>query len=232
MSLKPPLDWSATENLPTEKAKSPEGKSINQGTTCLAQRKTTLSTPNVFLANQTVSEAATQREQERQERCRQIGQLLRQSRQGKSLSVQGLYSKTYVPVHQIQAIEEGRLKDLPEDVYLRSFIRQLGNALGLNGVELAASLPVSDAPIVPSWYHSNFSIDLSIPSAYLYFGYAAVLAGSLGGLSWVSERSAYETFTERQQASLEQGSDRLNATASTSSSATAANVAPPEMFYD
>ncbi|MDY6781677.1 MAG: helix-turn-helix transcriptional regulator [Cyanobacteriota bacterium] len=225
MSLKPPLDGSATENSPTQKAESTRAR------TRFAQRKTTLSTPNVFLAERTASEAGTQKEQEREECCRQIGQLLRQIRQEKALSIQGLYSKTYVPAHQIQAIEEGRTEDLPEDVYLRSFIRQLGNALGLNGMELAASLPMSKPSIVPTWYDSSTSLDLSIPSAYLYFGYAAVLAGSLGGLSWASERSAYETYTERQQTSLEQESDRAQANATTASRTTA-NVAPPEMLHD
>ncbi|MDY7013424.1 MAG: helix-turn-helix transcriptional regulator [Cyanobacteriota bacterium] len=228
MFLKPRLNRNATEKLPTEKAEQPVEP--HQTTARVSEQKATLSTSNAFSADRHESRIGTEQDREREECCYRIGQILRQIRQEKSLSIQGLHNRTYVPVHQIQALEEGRLENLPEDVYLRSFIRQLGNALGLNGVELAASLPISDAPLVPSWYHSNSSLDVSIPSAYLYFGYAAFLASSLGGLSWMSERSAYETLTERQQALLEQESDRANANTATAS-ATAA-VSPPEMLYD
>lgn len=140
--------------------------------------------------------AAQVAEQERQELLRHIGQELRQARLNKSLTLRQLHSRTLVPLHQIEALETGRVEELPEDIYLRGFIRRIGYALGLDGVAIAASLPAPDPAksVVPSWYRSNSGGGLSavgfhLSPVHLYLGYAALVAGAVGGLACISQQS-------------------------------------------
>jgi cytoskeleton protein RodZ len=128
--------------------------------------------------------------QERDELLRQVGQELRQAREARSLSTDQLHRQTLVPLHHIEALEAGHLEHLPEDVYIRGFIRRLGQALGLNGIAIAASLPEPDPvkSVVPSWYQSPATTvgGLQLSSLHLYLGYTALIAGAVGGLSWMS----------------------------------------------
>lgn len=140
-------------------------------------------------------------EQERQKLLCQIGQQLRQARLSRSLTVQQLHTRTLVPLHQIEALETGRFEELAEDVYLRGFIRRIGYALNLDGVAMAASLPDPDPvkSVVPSWYRSSSAAGFSaagfsaagfhLSPVHLYFGYAALVAGAVGGLSYLSQQS-------------------------------------------
>ncbi len=132
--------------------------------------------------------AALTAKQEREDLLRKVGQELRQAREARSLSVLQLHRQTLVPLHQIEALEAGRIDDLPEDVYIRGFIRRIGHALGLNGISMADSLPDPDPvkSVVPSWYHSVSVPGLQVNSIHLYLGYTALIAGAVGGLSWMS----------------------------------------------
>jgi len=142
---------------------------------------------------------------ERELLLRQIGQELQQARLSQSLCIQQLHSQTLVPVHHIEALEAGHLDLLPEDVYVRGFIRRIGNALGLNGVALAASLPEPELfkKVIPSWYQETsrpgFQLS-SIPlnSVHLYLGYTALIAGAIGGLSWMSNQSVSEVSVDHE----------------------------------
>jgi hypothetical protein len=129
--------------------------------------------------------------QERKDLLRQIGEELRQARHARSLSVLQLHNQTLVPLHHIEALEDGHLEQLPEDVYIRGFIRRLGYALGLNGVAMAASLPEPDPvkSVVPSWYNSTAVPGFQLSSVHLYLGYTALIAGAVGGLSLMSKQA-------------------------------------------
>lgn len=140
------------------------------------------------------SELETQKmEQVREELLRQVGQELRVAREAKSISVAQLHRQTLVPLHHIEALETGRLDQLPEDVYIRGFIRRIGQALGLNGMAIASSIPEPDPvkSVVPSWYHAPATsvAGLQLSSIHLYIGYTALIAGAVGGLSWMSSQS-------------------------------------------
>lgn len=138
-------------------------------------------------------------DQERQALLRQIGQKLRQARQAKSLSLEQLHRQTRVPIYHIEALENGDLDNLPEDIYVRGFIRQIANALGLKGTELAASLPQPslEKSIIPSWYHdSSPPSGVQLSSVHLYLGYTALIAGAIGGLSWMSNQPTAGTSSE------------------------------------
>jgi len=152
--------------------------------------------------------AAQMAAKEREEVLRQLGQELRQARQTRSLSVRQLHNQTLVPEHHIEALEIGRLDQLPEDVYIRGFIRRVGQALGLDGMAMAASLPAPDPvkSVVPSWYNSASVPEFHLNSVHLYLGYTALIAGAVGGLSWMSNQSTTGTSAEPKPAPSSQAS--------------------------
>ena len=126
---------------------------------------------------------------EAREACLQaLGQTIRQARQEKSWSSYHLHIKTQIPMHQLEALESGCIERLPEDIYLRGFLRQVGNALGLDGNQMAASLPAieSTTNVLPSWQQPKARSSLRLNSMHIYLGYAALMAG---GIAWVSHQS-------------------------------------------
>ncbi|MBW4632357.1 MAG: helix-turn-helix domain-containing protein [Iphinoe sp. HA4291-MV1] len=132
--------------------------------------------------------------EQRVETLRQIGQQLKQARESQGLSLGQLHVYTHVPLHHMEALEKGNWELLPEDVYVRGFIRVMANALGLNGTNLAASLPAPEPvkAILPARYQykSHFGLGISLHPVHLYLGYAALVAGSVGGLSIMASQQA------------------------------------------
>ncbi len=143
----------------------------------------------------TQAELETQATQKREACLRQLGQDLRQARESLSLSLSQLHCQTLVPLSHLQALEKGEIDQLPEDVYLRGFICRAGNALGLNGTAMAASIPAPDPMqhIVPTWSKANVDSSFYLSTVHLYVGYAAILAGSLSGIAWLSQQSLPES---------------------------------------
>lgn len=127
--------------------------------------------------------------QAREAYLRDLGQAMRQVRQEKAWSPYHLHIKTQIPMHQLEALETGHIERLPEDIYLRGFIRQVGKALGLDGDQMAASLPAIDTAtnVLPSWQQAKAPSGLRLSSMHVYLGYAALMAG---GIAWVSHQSA------------------------------------------
>lgn len=145
---------------------------------------------NLAYADQGKPDAAAQpTSPAREVLVRQIGQELRHARQAKSLSLNQLHSLTWIPIHQLKALEDGQVEQLPEDVYVRGFIRRVGDALELDGATIAASLPTPDAAktVVPSWQISQETAPCLRP-VHLYLGYAALMAGAVGGLAWMAQQ--------------------------------------------
>ncbi len=134
--------------------------------------------------------------QQRLDKLRHIGQKFKQARESRGISIAKLNADTHVPIHHIQAFEKGTVEFLPEDVYLRGFIRTLGNALGLDGDALASYfLPVPERAktVLPSEYKSEKSTNglrLELSPMHLYVGYTALVAGAVGGLSFISQQQA------------------------------------------
>ncbi len=121
-------------------------------------------------------------------RLGQVGKELAQARQGKGISLEQLHMQTLIPKYHLQSLEAGRVEKLPEPIYVRSFVKKIGNALGLDGEMLVASLPnlagtetahCAKASGVKS--HSK----LILGTANLYLGYAALVLIAIGGLFWL-----------------------------------------------
>ncbi|MGL5084097.1 MAG: helix-turn-helix domain-containing protein [Microcoleaceae cyanobacterium] len=138
----------------------------------------------------TKADIAAQSLKHRANCLRQIGQELQQARQTLSLSLLQLHQRTLIPLSHLQALEMGQLDQLPGDIYVRGFIRRIGNTLGLDGAAMAAILP--EPPLQPSWSKLEPEAGVQLNSMHLYLGYAAVLAGSLGGVAWLAQQSVPE----------------------------------------
>ncbi|BCL39507.1 hypothetical protein NSMS1_59540 [Nostoc sp. MS1] len=131
---------------------------------------------------------------ERLEVMLQIGQQLKQAREHQNLSLGQLSIYTHISIEQMEAVENANFDLLPDDVYVRGFIRVMGNALGINGTILAASLPKPQASksVIPSWCQSKNSskpFNLEIRPMHLYLGYTALVAGAVGALSCISQQA-------------------------------------------
>lgn len=78
-----------------------------------------------------------------------VGELLRAEREKKGLSIKDIETAISIRALYIKAIEDGDYTVVPGEVYLKGFIRNYANYLGLNGPEMVASYRQSQQPIVP-----------------------------------------------------------------------------------
>lgn len=186
-----------------EDIRTPESHSQSLGDTdrdAIALKPSPLSSPariNPFQRHKKQQQAQQQaqiiaQQQQWADRLTQIGQQLQAARCDRGLLIQELHKQTLVPCRHIEAIENGYLSKLPEEVYLRSFIHKIGDVLGLDGARLANFLPIppkQNAP-GPSWHHQDFNLEFSVSPLHLYVGYTALMAGAIGGLGWMNSQSA------------------------------------------
>ncbi|MBE9028276.1 helix-turn-helix domain-containing protein [filamentous cyanobacterium LEGE 11480] len=118
-----------------------------------------------------------------------IGLKLVHTREQREFSVEDLAVKTHIPARLLRSLENSDLSQLPEPVYIQSFIRQYANSLGLNGVQLASEFPVE--PVVRSprkiWLKRP---KLQLRPVHLYGAYALLIVGAVQGLSVVLNQSA------------------------------------------
>jgi cytoskeleton protein RodZ len=184
----------------------------------------------------------------------QIGAQIQLEREQKGLTIAQLHARTFIPMYHLQAFEGGHVEQLPEDVYLRGFLRRIENALGLEVGSLIEKLPNDQtAPsIVPSWsgHSANGSRrgvgGLDINPNHLYVTYAAIMAG---GVCWLSNQTSptaanlpdftnYEPRAEAPSAQMQASQPNLNrfghkignvkSTPAKSINPGAKNMAPPE----
>ncbi len=77
-----------------------------------------------------------------QSRLTEIGKYLQQVRLDAKISLHEVSKVTHIRQSYLEAIEMGELKNLPEPIYVRGFIRQYANVLSLQGQELAMTFPL------------------------------------------------------------------------------------------
>jgi cytoskeletal protein RodZ len=81
------------------------------------------------------------------EQLKVIGSRLSEERQNRSVSLQQVAAKTYIPLRLLNAIEAGRLDLLPEPVFIQGFIRRYADMLGLDGMSISKEFPVNPSPV-------------------------------------------------------------------------------------
>jgi cytoskeletal protein RodZ len=133
-------------------------------------------------------------ETEKIAKLQEIGSNLRQLRQDSDLSIEDIAERTRIQPRLIRALEEGRFDVLPEPVYIQGIVKKYGESLGLNGLELAKSVPASQTQIVPAekqrW--SGFA-GPRIRPIHLYATYILLLLASISALSHTLNNSLPET---------------------------------------
>jgi cytoskeletal protein RodZ len=128
-----------------------------------------------------------------QEILADIGRELYQTRREHSLSLEEIAIDTRIPVGLLQAIEKGRLEDLPEAIYTRGLIKKFGDFLGLDGAALAYRFPTD--VVLKSPQSSRFRLglpSLQFRPLHLYFFYIIIVILSVQGISNNLKRSAFE----------------------------------------
>lgn len=87
-----------------------------------------------------------------------IGDKLRSARKAKSMSIEDVEKITKIQRRYLTAIENDDFDQLPGDFYVRAFIRQFADVVGLNGKELLADYKSEVPEAKPEEYVEN-SID-------------------------------------------------------------------------
>lgn len=65
-----------------------------------------------------------------------IGRVLREAREQQGLSLGACEEGTRIRRRYLEALEDGRMSELPGEVYIKGFLRSYGNYLGLDGAAL------------------------------------------------------------------------------------------------
>ncbi len=120
-----------------------------------------------------------------------IGERLSQSRRQLDISLENVAERTHIQTRLLKAIEEGRLEDLPEAVYIQSFIRQYANAIGLNGLHFASEFADSLTPVRDRtpWFKGFPFLSLQLRPIHLYAGYLLLVGVSVQGVSGLVSQS-------------------------------------------
>jgi cytoskeletal protein RodZ len=127
-------------------------------------------------------------EQQRAEKLADLGSTLSLKRQEKQLSLAQVETQTRIRSRFLRAIEAGKLDELPEPVYIQSFIQKYAEVLGLDGKDFASTFPVSDRQLSPQ------PDTISLPPAqlktpHLYVLYVLMIIGTVTALSQILSRS-------------------------------------------
>lgn len=126
------------------------------------------------------------------QKLKEVGLKLSQCRELRELSLAEAAIKTHIPARLLEAIEQGHLGQLPEPVYIQSFIRQYGNALGLNGVQLASEFPTD--PEIETQRSFKFRLPgLRLQPVHLYGVYLVLIGGAVYGLSQATAKSVSQS---------------------------------------
>ena len=131
-------------------------------------------------------------QQLQQEQLRSIGSQLKQARLQQGLSLEAIEERTLIRQRLLSALEQARLNDLPEPIYVRALLQRYGTALGLNGEVIASQFfthPVVQAPR-PSWKDSPAA---QLRPLHLYGAYVLLIMGAVSALSAFLQRSEPQT---------------------------------------
>lgn len=140
-------------------------------------------------------------EQQRAEKLAELGTQLRLKRQEQGLSLAKVAAKTLIQRRILQAIEEAQLDELPEPIYIQSFIKRYADTLGLNGEDLSSSFPISSnrLSIKPVWKSLSAA---QLRPIHLYLLYIFVIICAVNGLSQMLSRAELQTSNSYQKSDV------------------------------
>jgi len=166
---------------------------------------------------------------ERHLKLKKIGQILKETRRRKAISRSQLNQATHVLIRHIDALEEGKFDQLPEDLYVKGFIRHLGNALSLDGAALAETLPPPmdkmSAQVITPNKEQRFATE-----AGRYVGYAALITGAVSGLSWSLNQSLPDSNPTQFMTPTAPSMDQVTEDQKAEIVQKSTNITPPEVM--
>ena len=105
------------------------------------------------------------------------------------LELKQIHAETFIGLHHLQALDQGKIDRLPEDVYLRGFLRRLEKCLRCPEGDLTSRLPQGIDTIRniahPSALNSKSTnsspsaLNLPFQPSYAYLTYAAFMASGI-----------------------------------------------------
>jgi cytoskeleton protein RodZ len=140
-------------------------------------------------------------QEQQQKRLQEIGEEIRSARLAKSISIAQISLKTAILSSKVEAIENGCLEKLPEEIYIQGYIRRLGQAVGLDGDRLANYL-LNNPPNhlenkkkydTKNTEPTNQSKKIYLNSMHLFWVYISLIASSVGLLSLIVNRTDAST---------------------------------------
>lgn len=127
---------------------------------------------------------------EQAERLAELGNRLRDRRQEQEIPLEKVAGATCIQPRLLRAIEQGKIEELPEPVYIHSFIRQYADAIGLNGVEFASEFPTTGMMALPTIRTSWRALPgAQLRPMHLYLIYIVLIVGAVNGLAYFLNRS-------------------------------------------
>ena len=126
---------------------------------------------------------------EQAERLTELGSRLRDHRQEREISIETVAGTTCIQPRLLRAIEQGKIEELPEPVYIHGFIRQYADAIGLNGVAFASEFPTTGMALPPLQRSWRTLPGAQLRPMHLYLLYLVMIVGAVNGLSYFLTRS-------------------------------------------
>jgi cytoskeleton protein RodZ len=71
------------------------------------------------------------------EQLKRISEQLKTARETAGIELAHVASQTFIPLRLLKAMDEGKFERLPEPVFVQGFIRRYGDAVGLDGKQMA-----------------------------------------------------------------------------------------------
>ncbi len=118
-----------------------------------------------------------------------LGAQLRDTRQGLGWGVPELAASLRIRREYLEAIEDGRMSDLPGTTYALGFVRAYASALGLNGDQMAARFRAETDEVArkPPLSFPAPVPQRGVPAGALMLLGLVILAGAYAGWYWVSD---------------------------------------------
>ena len=129
-----------------------------------------------------------------QQQLLHIGAVLRDARKASGQSLEELAGRVLVRSRLLMALEEARMDELPELVYVQGLIRRYGDVLGLEGHVLASQYVAGPDPKRQggSWARES----LQLRPYHLYAAYVVLIVVSISGLSYLMQRAIPQNVAE------------------------------------
>ena len=120
----------------------------------------------------------------------ELGEILREMRENLGHDLETVSADLRIRIVYLEAIETGRLEDLPGNVYVGGFLRAYSDYLGLNGEEIVHRFKMAGAGISSkTQLHLPSPVDEGrLPTALILFVAAVIAAGAYGGWYFVSSQ--------------------------------------------